>query len=368
MSVLNDCWNKIVGITRNTECLEQYNRPDDYNTSLSGLYLDELRGINLMFVQDTGQDLWDKINIAYQNAIRTFKSDIVGEILKYNKLRYSSFIGNIGSQRYKNNLALTKQYAGVRMYCNDIKGGIFNLKAIGVILNTSSTFNLEIYDNLSETPLHTIELTSVANKFNVTNITPIELQLSDSNYDNLEYFFLYQRGSMQPKDNKPTCGCGGVNWCFNVEHPCFADAKATKERWRQFAMIGGIEGDTIADREDWGIAGNMNGIVLIGEFKCDLYTLFCNDNMDFENEPIGQAVAHAINYKWGEFVMDYFLDTQNISRYTTLGLEAINNNREYYNARYAVMVNFITENLDISQYGCLSCKSLQNAKFSRQLL
>lgn len=369
MSVLKNCWDNIVGFTRSENCVYDYDRPSDYNVSLSGLYLDELKGMNLQFIEDTGQELWVKLSNAYENAVRAFKIDVMSEILKNHKPRYENFIGNIGSQRFTRNLALNKQYAGIRMYCNDIKGAFFTLKAIGVLMDKSETFNIDIYDNLSETPIDTIEVTSIANQLNITNLaTPLELQLSDANWDNLEYFFLYERGTKQPKDNKPTCGCGGVHWCFKPEHPCFADSKATKDRWRQYAMIGGIQGDNIATREDWGVTQEMNGIILIGEFNCDKFAYLCNENMDFEYDEIGQAVANAIAYKWGEFVMDYFLDSPEVTRYTMLGVEAINNNREYYNSRYSVMINFIAENLDTQKYGCLSCRPVQNAKFSRQLL
>lgn len=369
MSILKDCWENIVGIYRTDSCVDDFDRPDDYDVSLSGLYLDELKGMNLKAIEETGGELWEKIDIAYQNAVRTFKIDVMGEILKHHKTRYETFIGNIGSQRFTRNLALLTDYAGIRMYCNDIKGGFFTLKSIGVVMDSNGTFDIDIYNNLSEDIIETVSITSIANKVNIVNLSiPLVLPMSDPNWDNLEYFFIYSRGSKQPKDNKPTCGCGGVNWCFKPEHPCFADAKATKDRWRQFAMIGGISGNDIATREEWGVTQEMNGIILIGEFNCDKFSYFCNENMDFEYDEIGQAVAHAIVYKWGEFTMDYFLDTQEISRNTVLGVDAINNNREYYNQRYSVMINFIAENLDTAKYGCLSCKPVQNARINRQLL
>jgi hypothetical protein len=369
MSVLKDCWSEIVGITRSETCIDEYDRPSNYNQSLSGLYLDELKGMSLKRIEETGGELYEKISIAYENAVRTFKIDIIQELLKYHKPKHDPFIGNIGSQRFKGNLTLTKNTAGIRMYMNDIKGAFFTLKAIGILMDRTETFDIDIYNNITEDIIETIEVSSLANKISITNlVTPIDLPLSNDNYDNLEYFFLYNRGLKNPKDNRPTCGCGGVNWCYNREHPCFADSKATKDRWRQFAMIGGIQGDDIADRDDWGVTQAMNGIILIGEFTCDKYIYFCNENMDFEYDEIGQAVAHAIAYKWGEFTMDYFLDTNEITRDITLGLDTINNNREFYNLRYTAMINFIADNIDISQYGCLACKPVQNARFSSQKL
>lgn len=369
MSVLNNCWSNIVGYTRSDTCINYDEAPDNYSESKSGLYLDELKGINLKWTEDTGGYLWEKLQNAYENAIRTFKIDSISEILKTHKRRYEDFNGNIGSQRFRTSLNLTGNYAGVRMYCNDIKGAFFTLKAIGVLMDKTETFSINVYDNLSEDIIKTIEVNSIANKISITNLAePLVLNLSQDNYDNMEYFFIYNRGTKQPKDNKSTCGCGGVNWCFKKESPCFADAKATKDRWRQWAMVGGIQGDDISTREEWGVSQEMYGIVLIGEFTCDKFVYLCSDDTDYEYDEVGQAIAHAIAYKWGEFVMDYFLDTPEISRSTMLGLDAINNNRQYYNQRYAVMIDFISNNIDTSKYGCLSCRPVQGAKINRQLL
>lgn len=369
MSVLKECWSGIVGYTRSDTCINYDEAPANYSESKSGLYLDELKGINLKWTEDTGGYLWDKLANAYENAIRTFKIDVISEILKTHKQRYDPFIGNIGSQRFKTALNLTGNYAGVRMYCNDIKGAYFTLKAIGVLMNKTEVFDISIYDNLSETPIDIISVNSIANKISITNLsTPLVLNLSVDNYDNMEYFFIYDRGTKQPLDNKPTCGCGGVNWCFEKIKPCFADAKATKDRWRQWAMVGGIQGNDIAIREDWGVMQEMNGIVLIGEYNCDKFSYLCNDQIDYEVDELGQGIANAIAYKWGEFVMDYFLDTPEISRSTMLGVDALNNNRQYYNQRYAVMIDFIANNIDTQKYGCLSCRPVQGAKFNRQLL
>jgi hypothetical protein len=364
------CWNSIVGITRKDDtCIDISEAPADYNISLSNLYLDELQGINMRFLEEADSDYWNEITRAYENAIRTFQMDLMGELLKTNKKKYDHFIGNIGSQKFKNNLNLNKTYAGVRLYMNDIKGATFKLKAIGLLLNTTATFDMSIYSNLDDTALYTFTVNSVANKYIINNFAaPYELLLSDDEYSNLEYRIVYPRGLMQPKDNQVTCGCGGVKWCFNTQYPCFGDAKLTKDRWRQYVMVGGIQGDDLTDFDTWTLSGYMNGIVLIGEFTCDNFLYLCNDNSDWENNDVDKAIAYALQYKWGEFVMNMFLDTTEVTRLTTLGVEAINNNRTYYNNRYAVMIQYIVDNIDIGRFGCLSCKPAHGFALKSQML
>ncbi len=359
MSVLRDCWNNIIGITRTPDlCLNNDNIPPDYDYSNSGLYIDELKGINLRFVEDTGGnlDLWTKIERARENAIRTFQVDVMQEIMKSNKLRFEAFRGNIGSQKYTRNLMLSNTYAGVRFYANDIRGGIFKLTGINTIFGTTGTFNIDIYSNLSPDKITTITVNSVANRVESNPFTAIELPLWNDEYENIEYYFVYTTAGNIPKDNNTTCGCGGVSWCFNRKNPCFATGKATKDRWRQFAMVGGITGNDLSIIDEWSTGQNMNGLILVGSYKCDPLIYLCNENTDYETNQVDQAIAYAVLYKTGEFIMDEFLDTQEISRYTALGLEGINNNREYYNLRYTAMIDFIKINLDIEQFGCLTCK------------
>jgi hypothetical protein len=369
MSILTECWNNIIGISRkNDDCISD-DRPADYNVSKSGLYLDELKGINLRFVNETGgyTDLWTKCQVSIENAIRTFKIDVISELLKKNKERYETFIGNIGSQRFKSNLSITNTYAGVRMYCNDISGGIFKLTHIGVIMDKTETFDIDIYSNLDDSIIETISVDSIAGQLNkIALTTPIELPLSDDNYDNLEYYFIYPITDKQPKNNLVTCGCNGVTWCFNTQKPCFAN-KAKKDRWRQWAMVGGITGNDISNRENWGISEYMNGLILIGELKCDKFIYLCNENSDYETE-IDQAIAYSVLYKAGEFLMDEFIDNEDISRYTALGKEALINSQEYYNQRYTVMINFIASNLDISQYSCLECTPAKGFQLRQQFI
>lgn len=359
MSVLRDCWQNIIGITRTTNtCLDSSEISPDYDYSNSGLYIDELKGINLQFVEDTGDtpDMWTKIERARENAIRTVQMDALGEILKTNKPRYELFKGNIGSQKYNANINLLTTYAGLRFFANDIRGGIFYLTGINTVFNTTGTFDINIYNNLSTDILHTITVNSIANRME-SNIlaSPITLPLWDDNYENIEYYFIYTASGNTPKNNNATCGCGGVNWCYNRKNPCFAD-KAVKDRWRQFAMVGGITGNDLTTLEDWPTTQAMNGLILVGQYKCDPTIYLCNDSIDYESDQFGIAVAYAVLYKTGEYVMDEFLNTSEVSRYTLMGQEAMVNNREFYNARYTAMIDFIKANIDINQFGCLTCK------------
>ena len=120
-------------------------------------------------------------------------------------------------------------------------------------------------------------------------------------------------------------------------------------------MIGTGEGD-LADMTTRTVSRNGIGLILHGSFTCNVMGVLCSDLSDFEGNDIDKAIAHAVLYKTAEFATNYILDTDEVSRYTLIGQEALVDNREYYNERYAIMINYIAENIEDDRNECLSCK------------
>ena len=98
MSIFN-CFNDVIGISRKEDlCVE--GSFDD--TSLSGLYLDELQGISLRILNATGGNatLIEKMDNARENAINAFKVDVMQKILETKEHARSKFIGDIGGKSF----------------------------------------------------------------------------------------------------------------------------------------------------------------------------------------------------------------------------------------------------------------------------
>ena len=81
------CFSNIIGFSRKEDSCVDESWLDSYAESESGLYIDELPGFPQRFVASLGgnYDIWEKMNNAMENAITTFKMDVVSEILKYNE-------------------------------------------------------------------------------------------------------------------------------------------------------------------------------------------------------------------------------------------------------------------------------------------
>jgi len=344
MSTIPECFHEIVGFARE-ECACVSDWDDSYANSDSGLYISELQGMSLRILDSLGgcPFIWEKMEYARINAINAFKSDIMMEILKYKEPIRGRFTGDIGYKQFSHLVSGSHTYYGLRMY-SDIRGGTFTLRSITMILNTTEAFNLEIYDEYDL--LYIIPVTSLADRPKTTTITPIEFTL-DRNY-----YFLYNPVGT-PYVNKLMCGCGTYHWCFCPEDPCY---KSSRDKWTEWAMIGGVSGDDLTERDDWSCSQVANGLVLHGNFTCSMLNAICNEDSDFVNNEVDVAMAWAILYKSGEFLTNYVMDSGEVSRYTLLGVEALNTNRIYYNQKYAVMIDFIARSIDDDRDDCLRCR------------
>lgn len=342
---INTCFQNVIGFARTSDlCVDDWD--DSYAISDSGLYISELQGMGLRILDAVGgnNNLWVMMANARQNGINTFKTDIWGELLKYNEYRRTKFAGDIGHRRFTK--VITKfPYHGMRLF-SDINGGIFTVKGITLNLNSTETVDLFVYDDFDL--LHTFPINSLAGKPSYTAITPVDLELNGN------YYFIYAP-SGTPYDNRMTCGCGGYRWCFNTDHPCF---KGSRDNWTMWVMAGGIHGSDLGVMENWGVTHNAEGLRLNGEFKCDAMNILCSDNSDFENNDIDQAIAWAILYKSAEFLTYEIKNSGEVSRYTLIGNDTVlGTNMQYYSERYVAMINFIAQNMDQDRNDCLKCKT-----------
>ena len=356
MSALPDCWNSVVGFTRTEDTCINDAYPLDYSESLSGLYIDELQGMTLRILDNTDNSttLWEKMTRARENAIRTFQTDLTMELTNYKEPTHKRFTGDIGGKSFTRTITGSTYY-GLRMY-SDIRGGKFILRGVSLILNSTEAVNLLIYDEYDL--LYTIPLTSVAGRPHKTDFADIELTL-DRNY----YFLISPVGL--PYANKLTCGCGGFKWCFCIDDPCY---RYSRDRWTEWAMVAGVYGNDLTVREDWPTVREASGMILHGNFTCNIFDALCTDDSDFVNNELDAAMAWAILYKTGEFLTNYIMDTGEVSRYTLLGTEALNENRMYYNKRYAVLMDWIAQNMDDERNDCLKCKSPMGLRRRTQLI
>ena len=352
------CFEQIIGFSRKEDLCVLDTWDSSYAVSNSGLYVDELPGFPQRFVASLGgnYDIWEKMTNALENAIGSFKLDVLQAILKYKEPVRTRFKGDIGGKSFTNTIA-SCAYQGLRMY-SDIIGGAYILRGFYLILDTPEIVTLEIYDEYDLLYTYVLNITT-AGKPIYTAITPLSLPL-DRNY-----YFLYQT-SGKAYNNKLTCNCGGYHWCFNPHSPCYGPSR---DNWTNWAMVAGVCGDTLADRDDWGTYHEARGLILHGEFNCDVIGSLCNEYSDFTGaNEIDYAIAFALWYKTGAYLAISIMDTEEVSRRPLLGTEQWNANMLFYNEKYQGMIDFIAENFEEDRNECLKCRDPYGFSLTSQIL
>jgi hypothetical protein len=362
------CFEEVIGLTRKEDiCVDGYE--EEYSYSDSGLYLDELQGTSLRILNHTGGNygIWEKMLNARENAVLTFKVDVMQKILQTKESARSRFFGDIGGKSFSSKMTAST-YHGIRVY-SDIIGGAYTLRGISFILDTTENITLYIYsgDDMEDgaLPLYTITtnstgglLTSLQGRPRYNALTPIELPL------NGDYYFLYETTG-QPYNNRLTCNCGGFKWCFNLQSPCM---RPSRDKWTEWAMAGGVHGDDLTIRDDWSTSREAEGMILHGDFGCDTLGILCSDHSDWENNQVDLAIAHAINFKAGSFLAGYIMDSEEVNRYTLLGIDGLTANMAYYEERYNVMLDFIAANIELDRNECMKCRPPMGYRRNAQML
>lgn len=365
MSQETDCLQYIIGLSQtDCECFE-VGKPVDYSTSDSGIYLDQVEGLELNVINSIKNcekgSLWDIMSQARLSAIGYFKADLIASLLTKYKQKRQPFAGVIGSQSNKSNLSLQTTYAGERIYASNIIGGVMKIKRIGFFMNADNSFNVEIRNEFDDDALYILPVSSQANKL-YWNTVDIELPMNHETNDNPNYYITYPLAGMQPKNTTNGCGCSQsvYKYYWSIDSPKFKSYQ--KDRWSEFIMVTGISGNDLTDRENWATSSYNNGIFLDVEFKCEVSDLICDQDFDFSNNSIAIAMAYAIRYKAAFLLIDSILASSEINRFTMMDRERLMQKKNTYNTEYHSRLDWITNEINYKANDCLTCNDFDDIK------
>jgi len=347
------CFDNIIGLSRiDCECFEP--QPEDYNTSLSGLFLDELESLDLAdSLKDCDEDVWDILTTAREAGTNSFQSDLKALLLKRYKLRRSPYVGVVGRQVYTSNRDISG-YAGVKIYCANIKSGTMKIRNIKTLFNETGTIIVYVKNNIGDT-LATLELLTLAGKLkdNVVNIT---LPMYDEYRERVEYFIYYEVSNL-PKNNDLKCDCGSFKPFYNPEKPYISEKVDARYLWAKWVMVGGFNVSVLP--ADWYSTGSgtnyMNGLILDVSFNCAIDDVICKDAFNFESNPLASLAAKAILYKSGWYVLHQVRNSTKINREALLNGEIRKENLDFYSEEYNKLLGYIAENTYLTDTDCWIC-------------
>lgn len=359
MSIINDCYDYIIGLTQsNCDC---YDIPADAGTSLSGLFITDMASLAWIetLTNCEAGDLWTQMERSRDLAVTTFQADTNAKLMQGFKLKRLNFVGTIGRGVTKGVVTQTiGKYYGVRWHCANVKSGIGLVKGIGTLFTATGSITLEIWNNLGDL-VQTLTLNTEALKHK-QNALNIELPLHSPYIENLEYYFIYQATANQARNNDIKCNCGGFKPVFDTHKPYFNHSQHDRNYgWSHWLMVGGYYGD-FPDFENCShtTSNHIYGLTVDVELKCKVSEVLCMESLDFESNNLAGAMALAIQHKAASILAGWIINSKNLSRYNITETDLLIENIKTWDRTYNSMVEYIATEADVSANDCLVCRDI----------
>ncbi len=368
------CFENIIGLSRrDCPCVED--RTVDAGVSESGLYLDELPGLNLRLLDtaaDCGDDgLWAKLERARENAIEDTIAELGACIAANTDTARPPGTSIIGQDKNaaRSSVKLPRTYHGLAIETALVRGGICEITAIGTAfkaVNNTGTVAVKVYNRPEESadPIAEVTLNTTPDRVIWTDLPePIALTMQQDTAVQPRFWILYEPNGMEAMNTEINCGCVGYKPYWSHQNPQYT-TKQDKgvHLWAWWAMAAGTKGDDLSGRLTWTVENPTHGLLLKVRLKCDEVSSFCDPNADYRMDPIQKVIAHAVRFKAGANLLQDILTSPRIDRFTMTAGEQLEALKKDYEAEFEKRVGgFLCPTLSghdsINRYGdCRKCK------------
>src|SRR5690606_12649059 len=138
-------------------------------------------------------------------------TDLKVMVMRNNNITYRDWKGIIGETKKSHSIltnGYNKDYLGLRLQPLAIKGGYLHIKSLGLKLNTSGIYELKVFNNLQDAPLHVEDITATSGIQSMVDLTtPLVLPYADENGHPIEYYFEYETLGAKPYSVMFNCNC-----------------------------------------------------------------------------------------------------------------------------------------------------------------
>lgn len=335
MSVATGCFENVFGLSRSgCECLGT--PPDDYDVSMSGLYLDETPAFNIEKVfgaANCNATGWEIMTKAREHGIKSFTDRVLREVRSQTKWKRSPIKATIGStDSGTGTVNLAKTYHGMDVLFPDHRGGTATLKRIGMYVKFTGTVTVSVYEEDNDTPITTFSVNTTANRLTWTDVVWLDLDMDADGASNKRYWFLWEpTGGQQALNSRIHCGCSGTP-TWSCAHPWWSNEPNKPQAWYKWAMANGTYGDTLIDRENWTHNNATQGMLLEFDFRCDARTSICYAEPDYQGDPLQSAFAWGARYEAALYIINYISGSTRVNRETLTGGDELERLRVSYMA------------------------------------
>jgi hypothetical protein len=100
----------------------------------------------------------------------------------------------------------------------------------------------------------------------------------------------------------------------------------------------------------------MHGLVLEAEVACNVNSVICNGQMDFDSDPLAMSVAEAIRLKAGMLLLQKLAGSHRLNRETLMAKGSYGETIKTWGKDYNEAVLFIAESVNLGNCPCLKDK------------
>lgn len=219
-----ECIFDVVGITDNDCNCYVDDRPDDYNVSLSGLYMiDTTCGapISILEVDCGDGTIWEKLQAIKRAGITKAIESLFLAIDANTSKEYGNFSCTVGEEKGNNNVAGLLDYTGICFSPCAIKGATTTIRCVSVIVDKDCFLDIEIlectsigYNILATLPIETVAYT----KSSVDLEVPLTLSHTDEKGRAKKYIIAYKNNGCRAIETKQHCGCASKSKPFWMKY------------------------------------------------------------------------------------------------------------------------------------------------------
>lgn len=346
-----DCLLPLVGLSRKEcNCINNDDRPTDWNESESGYYLDDIGdGLQLSITgsaSDCGQGkIWYLLDRARKEGALELIDLLTLQSLSMKANGFQGYPLSFGdTHKHTAYYFPTSPVVGVEVIPNPKKGGYLKINQIGLFLNTSITITLNIFNSNNLTiPIHSIPVTTTAGSTTYVN-TNYSLPTIDQHGKNIKYYFSYNLPTGVLPSNFPTfCGCG-----------------SEKRGWMEHAIL--YKGFSVPSMLNlYNSDANMSeamGIVIYGEMVCEPLSFLC----EMSNGSVGaNIIAKTLQLLQVNKLAQFLLESTDLTRANLLSKETLINKIEINNKKAEAFLKNISTILPATS-DCFGCHNHMEVK------
>lgn len=191
MSLTGECFDKVFGLSRTTDdCFGT--PPSGYDESASGLWLDEVPGLNLTRIFGSVPNTaagWDLMEKAREDGVRRFTNETIKFIKSGAKSKRGASKSLVASDKASKAVNLSRTFHGVEVVFANHVGGTATFTRIGGAFKFTGSVIVDVYDDETQVPIYSRTITATNNQRAWTDIDPITLDLGTRTGDNKRLWF-----------------------------------------------------------------------------------------------------------------------------------------------------------------------------------